>query len=286
MEEVLLRFFHLGQQIFGQIDDQSFINCRTVGRSWKINIDAEDYAWNKIAKKFPCELGKLPLHIAAMTGQTEKFMNLLAEAEDKNPTEINGVTPYHLAAKNGHLEICHLICTYQMTLCDGDINPPDNHKYTPFHYSAASGHLSICKFFIDSVTNKNPRCDQGATPLHLATANGHYLVCKLIIENVYDKNPKMKNGMTPLHVSALWGHVEIFNLIISNVGPLETKPLDSYGHTPMFYWKISNYKGCNTTKKEDWPAFFGMLFHPSSYCYRHKIPPCSFINLHGMCLEW
>ena len=121
-----------------------------------------------------------------MTGQTEEFKNILAEAEDKNPSEINDVTPYHLAAKNGHLEICHLICLYQMTSHDSDINPPDNHKFTP------SGHLSICKFFIDSVSNKNPKCDQCATPLHLATANGHYLVCKLIIENLYDKNPKMK----------------------------------------------------------------------------------------------
>ena len=96
----------------------------------------------------------------------------------------------------------------------------------------------------------------------------------------------MKNGVTPLHVSAIWGHEEIFNLILLNVGPLETKPLDSYGKTPMYYWKLSN---CNTTLKEDWPNFFRMFFHPSSYCYRqyksYKIPPCSFMNLHGL-LEW
>ena len=83
MEEVLLRFFHLGQQIFGQIDDQSFINCRTVGRSWKINIDAEEYAWNKIKMKFPCELGKLPLHITAMTRHTEKFKTYLLKLRTK-----------------------------------------------------------------------------------------------------------------------------------------------------------------------------------------------------------
>ena len=208
-----------------------------------------------------------------MTGQTETFMNLLAEAEDKNPSDINGVTPYHLAAKNGHLEICHLICLYQMTSHDGDINPPDNHKFTPFHYAAAHGHLSICKFFIDNASNKNPKCDQGATPLHLSTANGHYLVYKLIIENLYDKNPRMKIGVTPLHVSAIWG--------LLNLGPLETKPVDNYGHTPMYYWKLSY---CNTNLKKDWPNFFKMLFHPSSYCYRHRILPCSFIK-HGF-TEW
>ena len=35
MEEVLVRFFHLGKQIFGEIDDENFINCRKSGRSWK-----------------------------------------------------------------------------------------------------------------------------------------------------------------------------------------------------------------------------------------------------------
>ena len=92
----------------------------------------------------------------------------------------------------------------------------------------------------------------------------------------------MKNGLTPLHVSAIWGHVEIFNLILLNVGPLEMKPIDSYGHTPMYYWTLSN---CNTNLKEDWPNFFKLLFHPSSYCNRQKIHPCSFINLHGF-TEW
>ena len=48
MEEVLVRFFHLGQQIFAQIDDQSFVNCRQVGQSWKRNIDADNFAWTKI----------------------------------------------------------------------------------------------------------------------------------------------------------------------------------------------------------------------------------------------
>ena len=153
MEEVLLRFFYLGQQIFSQIDDKSFISCRHAGRSWKMNIDAEEFAWTKITKKFSCELGKNPLHIAAMTGQTEKFVKLSNEDEDKNQKDINCVTPYHLAAKNGHLEIIHLIYQHLVSCADSEINPPDDHKYTPFHYAAASGHLSICKFFTDRVSN-------------------------------------------------------------------------------------------------------------------------------------
>ena len=68
-----------------------------------MNKDAEDFAWVKITKKFPRESGKTSLHIAAMTGQTERFMKLLDEAEDKNPYDQTGATPYHYASAYGHL---------------------------------------------------------------------------------------------------------------------------------------------------------------------------------------
>ena len=75
-----MRFFHLGKQIFGEIDDESFINCRKVGRSWKMNIDAEDFAWVKITMKFPCELGETSLHVAAMTGQNRKIHEIIGRS--------------------------------------------------------------------------------------------------------------------------------------------------------------------------------------------------------------
>ena len=110
MEEVLIKFCHLGKQVFGQIDDHSFINCRKVGRSWKICIDADNFVWTKITKKFPCEFGKNILHIAAMTGQTEKFIESFDEAEEKNPYDETGATPYHYASHYGHQLICQKYC--------------------------------------------------------------------------------------------------------------------------------------------------------------------------------
>ena len=253
MEEVLLRFFHLGQQIFSQIDDQSFVNCRIIGRSWKTNIDAEDFAWTKITKKFPCESGKICLHIAAMTGQTKKIVKLFDEAKDKNPHDFNGVTPYHLAAKNGHLEICLMIHQHLETSFDNEINPHDHNKYTPFHYAAARGQVPICKFLIDRESKKNPKCDHDGTPLHLATANGHYEVCKIIIEKIDDKNPKTRDGLTPLHLAALWGHDKIFNLLLANVQ--DKNPIDREGQTPMMYYQLSQW-----SKKECGASQF--LWHP------------------------
>ena len=37
------------------------------------------------------------------------FMTIFERAEDKNPKDNFGFTPLHLAAENGHLELCQLI---------------------------------------------------------------------------------------------------------------------------------------------------------------------------------
>ena len=50
-----------------------------------------------------------PLHFAARTGQIEVVENILEkEANEKNPKDDNGLTPFHWAAQNGNLDICQL----------------------------------------------------------------------------------------------------------------------------------------------------------------------------------
>ena len=41
-----------------------------------------------VSKVANCEFGKTILHIAAMTGQTEKFIESFDEAEEKNPYDV------------------------------------------------------------------------------------------------------------------------------------------------------------------------------------------------------
>ena len=39
MEEVLLRFGHIGDQIFDELDSQTVVKCGFVGRSWNLFLD-------------------------------------------------------------------------------------------------------------------------------------------------------------------------------------------------------------------------------------------------------
>ena len=98
------------------------------------------------------------MHIAAMTGQTDFFKQLLQKAKDKNPG--------------------------------------DDKEKTPLHYAAEKGHSRICRMILDTnIKDKNPDSDKSQieTPLHLATWNNHASICRLIFKRAGVKNPYDKN---------------------------------------------------------------------------------------------
>ena len=113
-------------------------------------------------------------------------------SEDKNPGDVDGITPLHMAAANAHIEIMKCIMDTQE-----DKNPADSLGYTPLH----------------NVTEnmKNPEdCEERKRRLQAV---------KLIFDNVDDRNPADKEGITPLHFAALakGEQTEIVEFILNNV---------------------------------------------------------------------
>ena len=62
MEEVLIRFFHLGEDIFDSLGKKSLITCNKVCRTWNVFIKERKFFWIKIievvAKKSLSRCGK------------------------------------------------------------------------------------------------------------------------------------------------------------------------------------------------------------------------------------
>ena len=92
----------------------------------------------------------------------------MKEVIDRNPRDNHGQTPLHLAAKNGHLNVCKAIIKEA-----NDKNPKDNQGMTPFHFAALVGHEKICKVFMSSVDDYNPKTADGRTPISCAAQNDH-----------------------------------------------------------------------------------------------------------------
>ena len=116
MEEVLLRFGHLGKQVFNNLDIQSLNNCSEVSRSWEEFIhrgkissfqkikhysNLPDASIRKFLRKFD-------------TDQSEIMANHVKMVYKKRSTFPKSDRPYpfHFAAENGYFLVCELIIAH------------------------------------------------------------------------------------------------------------------------------------------------------------------------------
>jgi ankyrin repeat protein len=201
-----MRFPHLSDDIFGELDYKSLIKFREVSKFWSKNIHEQRIYWirkieqctekntefNKewkiVVRKRPIRVLKLieevtrtlrdlprssqttsPLHIAAKF-HLGLFKIIAPKFEDKNPANSFGDTPLLCAVKIGHSDICSYIID---NVDENKKNPADQIGFTPLHYAAILNNLKIYKLIADKVEDKHPQDNMGITPLHIAVQNGN-----------------------------------------------------------------------------------------------------------------
>ena len=182
-----------------------------------------------VEDKSPCNVdGSTPYHIAAYFGHKEVCRFLMEYHMDKNPKNHLGQTPLYFASLNGHLEVCRLL----MEMCV-DKNHVDDSVRTPLHIACFSGHEEIVGLFIANIADKNIRDNMGQnTPLLSAIEGGNLNVCKLLIEG-YNVNVNISDnyGMTPLHLASKLGRLDICRFLCKFV--INSNPVDYNGKTPL-----------------------------------------------------
>ena len=240
MEEVLLRFGHLGKQVFNNLDIQSLNNCSEVSRSWEEFIHCEKISSFQKIKHY----SNLP------DASIRKFLRKF----DSDQSEIMA----------NHVK---MVYKKRSTF-------PKSDRPYPFHFAAECGFLEICEMIMENMDEKNPKGDWGVTPLHQAAENGklegaQLEVCKLIVENLLcdkemcnryrcDKNPKNDHYFTPLHMAGMNGHLQVCKLIIENVCE-NPKPRSDRGDP-----KIAKSRSCNRRAKKRIESYLSKMFPTSS----------------------
>ena len=104
--------------------------------------------------------GETPLHLAAMNGNLEVVRFFMANFvnSERQKTVLNG------AVFGGNLDMCKLLIEEYKA----DVNLSDINGITPLHIASYFGHLEICKFLCKHVMDKNTLDNNGKTPLDLA----------------------------------------------------------------------------------------------------------------------
>ena len=99
---------------------------------------------------------------AAIKGTTDRVKIILKSGlvDAKTLNKMIGDTPLHLAARNGHKDVVHL-------LLDNGVEPDLYTKYgmTPLHIAALIGHIDVVQLLLDRGAKPNIQCQNGSTPL-------------------------------------------------------------------------------------------------------------------------
>ena len=238
MEELFLRFPHVGESVCKFLDDESLMELKEVSRISKSSIENQRHSWVRIIHESNCGylgdgfpeswisiLTKSPIEIVKQIGIE---FNQLEECVDIEAFQLR---PLDFAAVSGNLSLFQMI--YNKML---EKNPKQILNVTEsFREAAYRGHYDICRFILRKIEKKvldvNPKHeDNGKTILHYAVEDGYFEIYKLVMNNVEDKNPS-NDGETPFHSAASRGNLNFCKLIAKNIG--KEYPRDDEGRTPL-----------------------------------------------------
>ena len=148
LRDLILRFPHLAEQIFQQLDNESLAKSRQVEKLWQKFIDERNYPWLRIVN-IPTILqdGDTYMHLAAQYGQADMFEIILDEEENKNAKNHEGETPFLVACIKGHMNIALMVLKKADAL-KIDLNAKDNLCQTAFYVACRNGHSDIVEMII------------------------------------------------------------------------------------------------------------------------------------------
>ena len=90
MEEVILRFPHLGEKIFKILSNKNVVKCNLTSRSWHIFITNEKFYKKRVFYENlqkDVDHGNTPLHIAARKDDLQQCKLIIENVENKNPND-------------------------------------------------------------------------------------------------------------------------------------------------------------------------------------------------------
>ncbi|XP_016296462.1 ankyrin-3-like isoform X18 [Sinocyclocheilus anshuiensis] len=136
---------------------------------------------------------------------------LLEYGADTNATTRQGISPLHLAAQEGNVDMVTLLLARETA-----INLGNKSGLTPLHLAAQEDKVNVSEVLVNHGATIDPETKMAYTPLHVACHYGNIKMVHFLLKNQAKVNAKTKNGYTPLHQAAQQGHTHIINLLLQH----------------------------------------------------------------------
>ena len=195
MEAVSMRFPHLSEAIFEQLNNTSLLNCKYINNQW----------WGYVESLKTTKIRKIEKSLKAMNINQTSWQRILKKANMKILEELRiAVNQFHLF-----------------------YHGKKHFRLTPIHIAANWGNISLFEFVFREADLKNPKTDCGLTPLHFAARHrqwhcaaqrcGFCNIFRMIINVTGDVNPVSIQGDTPLQNAAIYRHFGICIIILDKL---------------------------------------------------------------------
>jgi ankyrin repeat protein len=181
-----------------------------------------------------------PLHVAALSQDTEAFKYLVANGANVNIAfSNNGYTPLHFAALKGNIQAIDKLVIHGAT-----IDAANNDNKTPLHFAAQHEHTDTVKLLLLYKAKIDVRDNDGRIPLHYAAMQGNTeVISELITHDTQTIDAVVIHGdtidaadndnKTPLHLAAQHGYTDAVKLLLLYNAKIDVR--DNDGRIPLHY---------------------------------------------------
>lgn len=127
----------------------------------------------------------IPLSLASQYGHVDVVLLLLQHGARRLPNT-NGEYPIHLAAREGHVELCRILVAQP----DSQKDTPDKYnEWTPLVHAARHGHDACVQVLLEAGCNPHALDEVGKTPALYAAWYGHIGCANRLLKSMEASSP-------------------------------------------------------------------------------------------------
>ena len=151
-----------------------------------------------------------PIHDAVKAGSSEQVSQLLeADKGVVGQLDDKGMTPLHLAAAAGQLDIALLLLN-----AGANVNAVTPQNWTPLLEATNQGQTEMVRLLLSRGARVDAREKQNrGTSLHIAAFQGNLAICRLLLQAGASVNARDGENLTPYFQARDQGFTEVMKLL-------------------------------------------------------------------------